>query len=886
MNSGGEHTDRAALLRAARLMTKARDAFYERRYEECIERCQESLGALLPPLPRRRPGRSRPRRPRSRPTASSAPTPGCCRWSRPSASRGSSPSSCGARRGSATSAGGRSPAATGGSSSRSPARRPPRCSPPRGAPSRRCSAGAAAAVTGPGSAAASAAPAAALLGFLSVAAQAILARELLVVFHGSELALGLVLAVWLLLGGAGSALAARALGGRRPGARGARRGRGRCRPLAPRRRSSARVGPPPFSRLRRGRSPGSGTARSRRWRCSPPRPPRVAPGSRSRRRSAATRAGRGAPTPGSRPAGSPAGRLSPLAFAAGTVDAFTLAAAVAAATLAAAAWLVARGGGAHCARVLAAGLAALRSPLALAGPLGGLAARSQAARWPGLELLAARDGRHGNAALARVAGQVTLFANGEPAFSFPDPESAETAAHLPLLAAPRVARVLLTAEALGGALAEALKHPVTAVDVVVADPDVLPLVLPQLPAALAAALEDPRVRLRHGDLRAWVAAHPRRLRRRAPRLASSRRAPSPTGWRPGSSSRSCGRALRPGGVAALSLSSSPNYLGPELRLRNASVARALAAAFPRVEVLRAESAHAPRLGRAGSRSRDPGPPRRAAAGAAASRPARSRPRSSPRCSTPSAPRAPARELRETRAAENRDARAGRLPLPRPLPRGRRRPPRRGLARRARRSRRAGRCSRCRCSSPSLAAAPGGGAARRRAALAVAAAVDRVRRHGAAVPALLRLPDRPGAAVRRSRGALRDLHGGARRRRGAGAAAAPPRHPAAAAARRGPGGARRPARRSPARRSPARSPRDPARCRSPPTCSPAPSPPGAALCGGLRVRPAHALRPPGRGRAGAGTTRSTSPAPPPARCSPRSGCCRCSACRRRSPSLRC
>ena len=55
MIPGGEHTDRAALLRAARLMTKARDAFYERRYEECIERCQETLGALLPPLPARGP---------------------------------------------------------------------------------------------------------------------------------------------------------------------------------------------------------------------------------------------------------------------------------------------------------------------------------------------------------------------------------------------------------------------------------------------------------------------------------------------------------------------------------------------------------------------------------------------------------------------------------------------------------------------------------------------------------------------------------------------------------------------------------------------------------------------------------------------------------------
>lgn len=40
--------DTAALARSARLMARARDAFYERRYEESIERCQETLMALLP----------------------------------------------------------------------------------------------------------------------------------------------------------------------------------------------------------------------------------------------------------------------------------------------------------------------------------------------------------------------------------------------------------------------------------------------------------------------------------------------------------------------------------------------------------------------------------------------------------------------------------------------------------------------------------------------------------------------------------------------------------------------------------------------------------------------------------------------------------------------
>jgi hypothetical protein len=40
--------ERVQLTRAARLLTRARDAFYERRYEEAIEHCQETLATLLP----------------------------------------------------------------------------------------------------------------------------------------------------------------------------------------------------------------------------------------------------------------------------------------------------------------------------------------------------------------------------------------------------------------------------------------------------------------------------------------------------------------------------------------------------------------------------------------------------------------------------------------------------------------------------------------------------------------------------------------------------------------------------------------------------------------------------------------------------------------------
>jgi len=48
MNTDNTRTDKTARARAARLMNKARDAFYDRRFEESVERCQETLEALLP----------------------------------------------------------------------------------------------------------------------------------------------------------------------------------------------------------------------------------------------------------------------------------------------------------------------------------------------------------------------------------------------------------------------------------------------------------------------------------------------------------------------------------------------------------------------------------------------------------------------------------------------------------------------------------------------------------------------------------------------------------------------------------------------------------------------------------------------------------------------
>ena len=56
MSAGDALPGRQRLSRVARLMIRARDAFYERRYEEAVERCQETLSALLPEAAGQAPG--------------------------------------------------------------------------------------------------------------------------------------------------------------------------------------------------------------------------------------------------------------------------------------------------------------------------------------------------------------------------------------------------------------------------------------------------------------------------------------------------------------------------------------------------------------------------------------------------------------------------------------------------------------------------------------------------------------------------------------------------------------------------------------------------------------------------------------------------------------
>jgi len=207
--------------------------------------------------------------------------------------------------------------------------------------------------------------------------------------------------------------------------------------------------------------------------------------------------------------------------------------------------------------------------------------QSQSWRWPGMTMIDSRDSRHGNLALIGIGSQMTLYENGTPSFSFPDPLAASETVHLPLLAATSQKSVLLIGGGLGGGLAEILRHPVERLDYLELDPRALDIVRSRLPAPLESSLRDPRLRILHEDGRSWLGRHQRLYD-----IILVNLPPPATALVNRFYTREffllARENLEKDGLLALSLPASPNYFGEALRLRNGSVFQTLLEVFPSV----------------------------------------------------------------------------------------------------------------------------------------------------------------------------------------------------------------------------------------------------------------------------------------------------------------
>ena len=128
----------------------------------------------------------------------------------------------------------------------------------------------------------------------------------------------------------------------------------------------------------------------------------------------------------------------------------------------------------------AAGLVLL--PLAAYPAFSALETRSLERLWQGFQVVAARNSRYGNLVVVKTEETQTLYENGLPSFNVPDAAAAEEAVHYALLEHPAPRSLLLIGGGLNGSLTQAFQHPtLQSADYVELDPAVLALARQHFP---------------------------------------------------------------------------------------------------------------------------------------------------------------------------------------------------------------------------------------------------------------------------------------------------------------------------------------------------------------------------------------------------------------------
>jgi spermidine synthase len=208
------------------------------------------------------------------------------------------------------------------------------------------------------------------------------------------------------------------------------------------------------------------------------------------------------------------------------------------------------------------------------------------ARWnalhPGLQLLLSESTPYQQVEIARLGNQVSLFGNGKIVSSFPDPHTANRMAALIVAQNPEAKRFLLIGGAVGSLPSAMLKYRVDRLDLVEPDPWAFEIAASRLPTQEAEALRDPRVHMVFSDGRFFVN-----------RLGEAQYdvivalVPDPVSafWNRYYTLefyRGVYRALRPDGLFITSVTSAENFWGADVASYAGSVYHTLKKVFPSV----------------------------------------------------------------------------------------------------------------------------------------------------------------------------------------------------------------------------------------------------------------------------------------------------------------
>jgi len=209
------------------------------------------------------------------------------------------------------------------------------------------------------------------------------------------------------------------------------------------------------------------------------------------------------------------------------------------------------------------------------------------AQWKHLNIVHYQNSPYGNICVIENQGQYIYFQDGIPDLIIPAPDSiaVEEFVHLPLLAHPNPAHILILSGGAGGVIDEALKHPsIAGIDYAELDPLLLAL-LRKFPTPLTESeLNDARVQVHHVDGRLMLKTTPRRYDLIFVGIVEPSNLQANRFFTQEFFALAKGR-LNAGGILVLGAPGSFTWLNEELQNLNSSIFHTLDSVFAHVRVI-------------------------------------------------------------------------------------------------------------------------------------------------------------------------------------------------------------------------------------------------------------------------------------------------------------
>jgi spermidine synthase len=216
---------------------------------------------------------------------------------------------------------------------------------------------------------------------------------------------------------------------------------------------------------------------------------------------------------------------------------------------------------------------------------------TQQKMWSGFQLIGSQDSIYGKLTILSARGLRSIYDNGSILANVPDVAAAEETVHYALLEHPAPKIVLLIGGGTNGSIAEALKHPTLArLDYFELDSALIGMYRKFFPAESSPVLSDARVHVHSMDGRLYLKATHERfdeiiLSVPDPENAQLNRFYTAEFF------ASARDHLAPGGVFALQLRSSEDSIGPQLADFLRCIYHSLQGVFPSVAVIPGETIH-------------------------------------------------------------------------------------------------------------------------------------------------------------------------------------------------------------------------------------------------------------------------------------------------------